>query len=112
LLKRGIWIHRGLFVLDTDFHAAVIEMINNAILVNRYRDLCKRLFLRLRVDALCMERIHEIVEEHKGLFEAICIKDVALAKERLKQHNSHARKNLFSFIFDDNQKAHKIQQPP
>jgi DNA-binding GntR family transcriptional regulator len=102
-------VHRGLFVLDTDFHAAVIEMMDNAILADRYRDLCKRIFLRFRVEALRVERIHQIVEEHNRLFEAICIKDVALAKELLQKHNRNARKNLFSFIFDDNQKDKKIQ---
>jgi DNA-binding GntR family transcriptional regulator len=102
-------VHRGLFVLDTDFHAAVIEMMDNAILADRYRDLCKRIFLRFRVEALRVERIHQIVEEHNRLFEAICIKDVALAKELLRNHNRNARKNLFSLIFDDSQKDKKIQ---
>jgi DNA-binding GntR family transcriptional regulator len=102
-------VHRGLFVLDTDFHAAVIEMMDNAILADRYRDLCKRIFLRFRVEALHMDRIHEIVEEHNKLFEAICIKDVALARELLKKHNRHARKNLFTLIFDDSRKDQKIK---
>jgi DNA-binding GntR family transcriptional regulator len=102
-------VHRGLFVQDTDFHAAVIEMMGNDLLVSRYRDLCKRIFLRFRVEALHMDRIHDIVEEHNQLFEAICIKDVDLAKELLKKHNRNARKNLFSLIFDDNQKDKKIK---
>jgi DNA-binding GntR family transcriptional regulator len=102
-------VHRGLFVLDTDFHAAVIEMMGNAILVDRYRDLCKRIFLRFRIEALHIDRIHDIVEEHNNLFEAICIKDVALASELLKKHNRHARQNLFGLIFDDNQKDKRIK---
>jgi DNA-binding GntR family transcriptional regulator len=102
-------VHRGLFVLDTDFHAAVIEMMDNALLVNRYRDLCLRIFLRFRVEALNIDRIHEIVKEHDQLFEAICIRDVDLAKELLKKHNRNARENLYGLIFDDNQQDKKIK---
>lgn len=102
-------VHRELFVLDTDFHAAVIEMIDNSLLVDRYRDLCKRIFLRFRIEALSIDRIHAIVKEHDQFFEAICIRDVDLAKELLKKHNRNARKNLFSVIFDNNQKDSKIK---
>jgi DNA-binding GntR family transcriptional regulator len=102
-------VHRGLFILDTDFHAAVIEMIGNALLVDRYRDLCKRIFLRFRVETLSIDRVHDIVREHEELFEAICIRDVDLAKELLKKHNRNARKNLFSIIFGDSQKDNKIK---
>jgi DNA-binding GntR family transcriptional regulator len=102
-------VHRGLFVLDTDFHAAVIEMIGNPLLVDRYRDLCKRIFLRFRVETLSIDRIHEIVQEHEALFEAICIRDVALAKDLVKRHNRNARKNLFSIIFGDETQDNKIK---
>ncbi len=102
-------VHRGLFVLDTDFHAAVIEMIGNPLLVDRYRDLCKRIFLRFRVETLSIDRIHEIVSEHDELFEAICIRDVDLAKDLIKRHNRNARKNLFSLIFANEEKDNKIK---
>jgi DNA-binding GntR family transcriptional regulator len=102
-------LYRGLFVLDTDFHATVIEMIGNTLLVDRYRDLCKRIFLRFRVEALSIDRIHDIVKEHDELFEAICIKDVDLAKELIKKHNRHARKNLFNVIFRYDRKNDKIK---
>ena len=102
-------MHRGLFVLDTDFHAAVIEMTGNTLLVERYRDLCKRIFLRFRIEALSIDRIHDIVKEHDELFEAICIRDVDLAKELLKRHNRNARKNLFNIIFGDDRLNGKIK---
>jgi DNA-binding GntR family transcriptional regulator len=102
-------VHRGLFVLDIDFHAAIIEMTGNLLLVDRYRDLCNRIFLRSRVEALSIDRIHEIVKEHDQLFEAICIKDVDLSKELLKTHNRNARKNLFKIISDKNKKERKIK---
>ena len=102
-------VQRGLFVLDTDFHAAVIEMIGNTLLVDRYRDLCKRIFLRFRVETLSIDRIHEIVNEHDELFEAICIRDVDLAKDLIKRHNRNAKKNLFSIIFANEEKDNRIK---
>ena len=102
-------VHRGLFVLDIDFHAAIIEMTGNLLLVDRYRDLCKRIFLRFRVEALSIDRIHEIVKEHDQLFETICIKDVDLSKELLKTHNRNARKDLSKIIFEKNKEERKIK---
>ncbi|MCP4748523.1 MAG: GntR family transcriptional regulator [Desulfobacteraceae bacterium] len=37
---------RKLFILDADYHACTIEMIENHYLVNRYKDICQRIFLR------------------------------------------------------------------
>ena len=98
-------------VLPREIDLSVLQPIlkERGILADRYRDLFKPIFLLFRVEALRVERIHQIVEEHNRLFEAICIKDVALAKELLRNHNRNARKNLFSLIFDDNQKDKKIQ---
>jgi DNA-binding GntR family transcriptional regulator len=96
-------VHRGLFIRDTDFHAAVIEMTGNDLLVDRYRDLCRRIFLRFRIDTLSLDRIHEIVEEHGQFFEAICIKDVDMAKDLLKRHNRNAQEGLFRLIFENQQ---------
>ncbi len=102
-------VHRGLFVLDAEFHASVMEMIDNPHLVARYRELCRRIFLRFRIDTLRLDRIHEIVKEHEQLFEAICIRDVALAKDLLKNHNRNAKKNLFKVIFDNDRNQQKIK---
>lgn len=102
-------VHRGLFVLDTDFHAAIIGMVENPYLVSRYRDVCQRIFLRFRVETLQMDRIHEIVKEHDELFESIYIKDVDLAKQLLKSHNQNARRNLFNLIFDDQEEDQRIR---
>lgn len=102
-------VHRGLFVLDTDFHAAVIEMVDNPYLVTRYRDLCQRIFLRFRIDALRMDRVHDIVKEHNELFEAVCIRDVDMAKNLIVKHNQSARKSLFSVIFNNSEIDEKIK---
>lgn len=102
-------VHRGLFILDTEFHSAVIDMIGNDLLVERYRDLCRRIFLRFRIDALSVDRILDIVKEHDRFFEAICIKDVDLAKDLLKAHNRHAKDGLFNLIFKAEAENGKIK---
>lgn len=101
-------VHRGLFVLDIDFHAAVLEMVDNAVLVRRYRDICKRIFLRFRIEVLSVDRIREIIKEHDAFFGAICIGDEPLAKQLLREHNRKARENLFKTIFNDHRQHSKI----
>ncbi len=105
-------VHRQLFVLDTEFHAGIIDMIDNDYLVERYREICRKIFLRFRTEHLRMTRIQEIVEEHNRLFEAIRIKDVDRAKELIRGHNTNAQQNLFSIIFQDEEDGGKIKPPP
>jgi DNA-binding GntR family transcriptional regulator len=102
-------VHRKLFILDTEFHAGMIEMTGNAILAGRYRDICQKIFLRFRTEDLRIDRIQKIVDEHEQIYEAVRIKDVARTKELLKTHNSNARKNLFSIIFQREQIAGKLK---
>lgn len=93
-------VHRGLFILDTEFHAAIIEMIDNPKLAESYRDVCQKIFLRFRVENLRIKRIREIVVEHEMLYDAILIKDVERAKELMRAHNENAQRNLFALIFE------------
>lgn len=102
-------VHRKLFILDTEFHAGMIEMTGNAILAAKYRDICQKIFLRFRTEDLRIERIQKIVAEHEQIFEAVRIKDVSRTKELLKTHNANARKNLFSVIFQREQISGKLK---
>lgn len=104
-------VHRKLFILDTEFHAAIIEMIGNTYLVERYRDICQRIFLRHRTEDLRVERIKEIVDEHKALYEAVRIRDVDRAKLLVKSHNKNAKENLFKIIFQKEKAIEKIKLP-
>ncbi|SDO34619.1 GntR family transcriptional regulator [Desulforhopalus singaporensis] len=92
-------VTRKLFVLDTEFHVAIIDMADNEALSKRYRDLCQKIFLRFRTEDLRMDRIIEIKSEHENIFEAIQMRDVDLTKERLRMHHMVARKSLFPIIF-------------
>jgi len=102
-------VERKLFVLDMEFHAQLIGMIGNRYLVERYREICRRIFLRHRIEDLRLKRIKEIVHEHEELFQAVSVKDVDHAKALLLNHNKSAKKNLFAIIFRDTQAVEKIK---
>ena len=92
-------VTRKMFILDTEFHLAIMEMTGNDLLAQRYKELCRKIFLRFRIEDLVMSRIEDIRREHESLFEAICLKDVELAKERVRAHYRNSRENLFPIIF-------------
>jgi DNA-binding GntR family transcriptional regulator len=92
-------VTRKMFILDTEFHMAIMEMTGNDLLVQRYMELCRKIFLRHRIEDLVMSRIEEIRREHESLFEAVCLRDVELAKARVREHYQNSRKNLFPLIF-------------
>jgi len=104
-------VQRKLFVLDMEFHAGIIEMIENDFLVERYRDVCQRIFLRFRIEDLRLKRIREIVAEHAQLLETLRIRDVTRATEFLKRHHQNSRENLFAVIFKNDQPIEKIKLP-
>ncbi len=92
-------VDRKLFILDAAFHASIIDMAENEILSDRYRDICQKIFLRFRTEDLRMNRIMEIKKEHNDLYEAVRIKDVERAKELVRMHHKSSRNNLFPIIF-------------
>lgn len=102
-------VQRKLFIIDTEFHASIIDMIGNDYLTERYRDVCQRIFLRFRTEDLRIERIREIVKEHERLFQAVSTKDIDLSKSLIKKHNKMARANLFAIIFQNELAIEKIK---
>lgn len=94
-------VTRELFILDTDFHLAILEMAENELLNERYKNICRKIFLRFRTEDLYFERILKIREEHHDLFEAICHRDVESAKEQIRMHHQRSRESLFPVIFSE-----------
>ena len=92
-------VNRRMFILDTKFHAAIMDMVANVILSVQYREICQKIFLRFRTEDLHMSRILEIKEEHNDLYEAIRLKDVERSKDLVRMHHKHSRENLFPIIF-------------
>lgn len=92
-------VQRKLFILDTEFHLAILEMAGNSILTSRYKDLSQKIFLRFRTEDLRIERIEQIRLEHDELYEAISLKDADRARELVLMHHRNSRASLFPIIF-------------
>lgn len=93
-------VHRNLFVLDMNFHLAILAMADNRILTSRYEDISRKIFLRFRIEELKMERIEQIRGEHNQLYEAVRLKDAERAKELIQTHHENSRNSLFPIIFN------------
>lgn len=92
-------VDRNLFILDTEFHSEICGMVGNPYIVEQYKDVGQRIFLRFRIEYLQVDRIYEIINEHDKLFKAISNMDVASAKKLIKLHNEESMQNLFGIIF-------------
>ena len=92
-------VHRKLFLLDTEFHSGLIEMVGNKFLTERYQDICLRIVLRFRTEDLRMERISDIIHEHQELIEAVRGRQVDQLRHLIQNHNHNAKENLFAIIF-------------
>lgn len=82
---------RRLFSLDIEFHSCIIDFVGNKFLSAQYREICHKIFLRFHVEKLHMERIDEIVREHRELFKSIKIRDVDRTLELIKIHHANTR---------------------
>lgn len=71
------------FILDAEFHSAIIAMTENHYLVEQYLQICRKIFLNFRP---CAIRPGGIAREHRALFESIRIRDVESAKDLIKRH--------------------------
>ncbi|SHO43788.1 GntR family transcriptional regulator [Desulfopila aestuarii] len=94
-------VHRGLFVLDTEFHLAILDLIGNEMLSSRYKEICQKIFLRIRIEQLGMERVEAIIQEHNQLYEAICNRDKKGARDMVLQHHENSRNSLYPILFPD-----------
>lgn len=92
-------VTRKHFVLDTEFHLAIMKVADNAYLMRLYEELSRKIFFRFRIEDLLIGRVDEIISEHEMLFEALVNRDLELAKERIKAHHDSSRKYLFPRIF-------------
>ncbi|WP_162459234.1 GntR family transcriptional regulator [Desulfosarcina ovata] len=83
--------YHKLFLLDAEFHAAIIAMAGNQYLVQQYRELCQMIALCFRLEDLEVKRMPEVIREHNQLFEAVCLRDVESAKILIRRHNINDR---------------------
>jgi DNA-binding GntR family transcriptional regulator len=97
----SVHVHRGLFVLDTEFHLEILGMVGNDMLVSRYSEICQKIYLRIRTEQLVLDRIEEIMCEHNELFEAIRKCDTKAAVDIVGRHHENSRNSLYPLIFPD-----------
>jgi len=91
---------RGRFSLDEEFHAFIVEMSGNYYLVEYFREVYQRIFLRHRIRPLKGERVVQVPAEHHDLVEAIRNRDVEKAKRIVTEHIESGKQYIYSFIFD------------
>lgn len=85
-------ISKKLFLFDFDFHSYLIAITGNGSLVQRYRDICLKLFLGSRTDDLESTYFREVALEHTKLFEAVLKKDLKSSIHIIKNHNFNDKK--------------------
>lgn len=91
---------RGRFTLDEEFHAFIVEMSGNPYLVEYFREVYQRIFLRHRISPLKGERVVQVPAEHRELVEAMRNRDVEKAKRIVAEHIENGKQYIYSFIFD------------
>jgi DNA-binding GntR family transcriptional regulator len=93
-------VRRGRFLLDQDFHAYIVEMSGNLYLVDYFREVYERIFLRHRIGPLRGDRAVQVPTEHHDIFEALRQRDVAKARQAIIDHIRGGKDYIYSFIFD------------
>ncbi|SDO34475.1 GntR family transcriptional regulator [Desulforhopalus singaporensis] len=94
-------VDRKLFIIDTEFHLAILSMAKNDVLLNRYKELCHKIFLRISIENLIVDRIRDIVREHDMLFRTIRDRDVDGARDLVRMHHQNSKRSLFPLIFPE-----------
>lgn len=79
-------VSRASFIINEDFHSCYMEMANNLYLMEYYREINQRVFIRHRVEGYSPERTQNVFREHDQIFEAICKKDLKMAKKAIEDH--------------------------
>ena len=92
-------MRRGLYLLDQEFHAQIVEIADNQILTGYFREIYQRIFLRHSPGPLRGERRQNAPLEHQSMVEAIEKKDADMLREHLIKHIKEGQEYVYSFIF-------------
>ena len=79
-------VSRASFIINEEFHSCYMEISKNLYLMLYYREINQRVFVRHRVEGYSPERTEEVIREHNFIFDAICKKDLNMAKKAVKDH--------------------------
>lgn len=90
---------RERFLLDQEFHVAIVELSGNLVMPDYYREIYQKIFLRHRISPIRGERTIHAPAEHHEIFEALRQRDLARAKEAVSAHIEAGREYIYSFMF-------------
>jgi DNA-binding GntR family transcriptional regulator len=93
-------VSRGRFTIDQEFHAYIVEMSGNPYLVEYFREVYQRIFLRHRISPLRGDRAITAPSEHQDVIDAFRQGDVEKAKMALACHIRAGKEYIYSFIFE------------
>lgn len=79
-------VSRESFIINEDFHSCYMEISKNLYLMEYYREINQRVFIRHRVEGYSHERTQNVFREHDRIFEAMCKRDLKIAKKAIKDH--------------------------
>lgn len=92
-------VNREQFLLDQDFHAAIIAASEIRGLDTYFRDVYQQIYLRISLEGLASGRAQSVIEEHRAIYAAIRNQDVQDAKTKLLDHLDAAKSYIFSRLF-------------
>ena len=86
------------FILDLEFHAAVVSLAGSASLTETFRDVYQRFFMQRRMIRFGVERNAQVVKEHDAIAEAFRQKDIEQARQAITVH-ARSAKEFFDSIY-------------
>ncbi|MBE0599563.1 MAG: GntR family transcriptional regulator [Desulfuromonadales bacterium] len=92
---------RERFILDQEFHVAILEITGNKYLPGYFREIYQRIFLRHRVEGLRSGRAKSVIGEHQDLLEAIKRRDGDKAEKLVSAHIAAGKEYVLTSLFKD-----------
>jgi DNA-binding GntR family transcriptional regulator len=87
------------FVLDLDFHSYIVELAGSPYLVDAFRDVYQRFYMRRRITQLFRDRYISVLAEHKEIVEAFRQQDAERAKLAISAHTKAGKEFIDSIYF-------------
>ncbi len=92
-------VSRGRFILDQEYHASYLNILNNIYLANYFREVYQRIYLRHRIEGMREDRTEMVAKEHQRIFEALMYRDVEGLKNAVLDHIRAGKEYIFSIVF-------------
>ena len=81
-------------LMDDQFHETICKLSKRTVICDTLLPLHRKTRRYRRASIADENRTAKMIEEHRGIFEAICSKNAELAAELTKQHITNAKDNM------------------